>query len=557
VIKQVMPQLRFYNKDQVLFTHRWDDKLLRIGRGDDCDLRFDDPLMSRLHLILRNREGKIYAEDCSLNGSQIEGQQTAGPNTPLVPGQACELTKNIFFKIEAQNSPSAKTLLKAEHLTVLLPPQQSSPHEISIGEARIEVKDPGGRIISRDLNLSGLSIGRHSSNDIIIDDPYVSQFHLQIEVRHGEIIAKDLGSANGLRLNHQELDTCRLQSDQEVQFGNSSLCLRVKLEKQSILPKDSSKFFGIVSQNKIMRRNFSLIEIAARSTHPVFFHGETGTGKELFSRALHDLSARSDKTFLAINCAALPKDLVESELFGHEKGAFTSATHTREGAFEVANGGTLFLDECGELDLSVQAKLLRVLETGQYCRVGSHEERRADVRIVTATHRDLRQLVNEGKFREDLFYRLHVIPISIPPLRERIEDLPLLVPALLASLQIEAKWADDAMEMLRAYAFPGNVRELKNILSRAAIEMQLLKIDRPKSTEAVITAEHLRFLPGLEKYRPVQNSNEKMERETLLACLERHDFNQTNAARELQLAISSLHDKMKRFNIVNPRKKSK
>ena len=464
-----MPQLRFYQKDQVLFSHRWDDKLLRIGRGNECDLRFDDPLMSRLHLILRNRDGKIYAEDCSLNGSQIEGTKTSGPNTPLIPGQACELTKNISFRIEQQSMPISKTLLKSEHLTVLLPPTQVSPTEISIGEAFIEIKDPGGKITKHPLGLSGLSIGRHSSNDIVVDDPYVSQFHLQVEIRHGEIVVKDLGSANGLRFGSQEFDTCRLQNDEEIGFGNSFLCLRLKLEKQSIKPKDSSRFFGIISQNKIMRRNFSLIEISARSTHPVFFHGETGTGKELFSRAIHDLSPRSERPFLALNCAALPKDLVESELFGHEKGAFTSATHTREGAFETANGGTLFLDECGELDLSVQAKLLRILETGQYSRVGSHEERRADVRIVTATHRDLRQLVAEGKFREDLFYRLHVIPISIPPLRERMEDLPLLVPALLESLKIDASWTEEAMDMLRAYDFPGNVRELKSIIELAMV----------------------------------------------------------------------------------------
>jgi len=552
-----MPQLRFYNKDQVLFTHRWDEKLLRIGRGEECDLRFDDPLMSRLHLILRNREGKIYAEDCSLNGSQIGGTKTSGPNTPLILGQACDLTKNVSFKIEAQNSPVVKTLLKSEHLTVLLPPTQISPTEIAIGEASIEVKDSSGKVSSRALSLSGLSIGRHSSNDIQIDDPYVSQFHLQIDVRHGEIIAKDLGSSNGLRLATQEFDTCRLQPDEEIHFGNSSLRLRLKIEKKSIPIKESSSFFGIVSQNKMMRRNFSMIEITARSTCPVFLHGETGTGKELFSKALHDLSARSDRAFLALNCAALPKDLVESELFGHEKGAFTSATHTRPGAFEVAHGGTLFLDECGELDLAVQAKLLRVLETGQYSRVGSHEERRADVRIVTATHRDLRQLVEEGKFREDLFYRLHVIPISIPPLRERMEDLPLLVPALLKNLNIDAEWSEEAMEVLRAYDFPGNIRELKNVLSRAAIELQLLKIDRPKTSETIILAEHLRFLPGLEKFRPTQSEEEKIERENLIACLQRNDFNQTNTARELNLAISSLHDKMKRYNIVNPKRKPK
>ncbi len=465
----------------------------------------------------------------------------------------CELTRNLSFEILESPEPAAeKTLLKASKLTLLLKDPLSK--ELCLASASIELTEASGKKRKLSLNSHGLSIGRHPSNDCVVDDPYVSQFHLQIEAKDNEIHARDLGSANGIRKDKLSFTSCRLKDQEEIEFGQCKLKLILESQSLALSEKATNQFFGIVSQNKRMQKLFSLLEIASNYSSPVFLHGETGTGKELFAQALHKLSPRSEKEFLAINCAALPKDLVESELFGHEKGAFTSASNFREGALELANGGTLFLDEIGELDLNVQAKLLRCLETGEYNRVGSHQKRRTDIRIVTATHRMLEEMVEEGLFREDLYYRLHVIPFEIPPLRERLEDLDLLVPHLLNKLQLKAQISDEALAMLKLYEFPGNVRELKNILSRAAIELEMQQTYSQNSKDHQIRCEHLRFLPGLEKYRPIKSSEESDERAKILECLEKHEFHQSKAAKELGLAVSSLNDKIGRYAIKIPNK---
>lgn len=226
----------------------------------------------------------------------------------------------------------------------------------------------------------------------------------------------------------------------------------------------------IVGATQSMRQMLRLIEKTAPTNSPVLILGESGTGKELVARAVHQNSLRADKPMVTINCAALQETLLESELFGHEKGAFTGASAAKLGLFEVANGGTLFVDELGELAPGLQAKLLRVLEDGSLRRVGSTREQRVDVRIVAATNRNLQKDVDESRFREDLFYRINVLPIEIPPLRDRRDDIPLLIDHLL-SRSAPARWqiTDDARQALCNYHWPGNVRELSNIIERATI----------------------------------------------------------------------------------------
>ena len=230
--------------------------------------------------------------------------------------------------------------------------------------------------------------------------------------------------------------------------------------------------FGMVGDSPQMRTLFDLIERVAPSNVAVLVRGETGTGKELVARALHDASPRRARTFLAENCAAVPANLLESELFGHKKGSFTHAVNDRDGHFVAADGGTLFLDEIGDMPLEMQAKLLRVLETGEVRPVGSNTTRKVDVRIVAATHRDMAAMVAERTFREDLFYRLNVIHLELPPLRERPGDVALLVRFFLASFSEESSGvvreiAPDALAALEAHAWPGNVRQLENEVRRA------------------------------------------------------------------------------------------
>jgi len=229
---------------------------------------------------------------------------------------------------------------------------------------------------------------------------------------------------------------------------------------------------AIIGESKALKDVFRVLAKVAPTDSTVLVTGESGTGKELLVRALHANSDRSDKPFIPINCGAIPKDLLESELFGHEKGAFTHAVRSRAGRFEMADGGTVFLDEIGEMDLSLQVKILRVLQEKEFERVGGSASKRVDVRIVAATNRDLEQEVAMGRFREDLFYRLNVIPIHLPPLRERGQDVKLLAQHFLKRLNKGdqgLKLSPEALQMLTAYSWPGNVRELENFMERMCI----------------------------------------------------------------------------------------
>ena len=227
---------------------------------------------------------------------------------------------------------------------------------------------------------------------------------------------------------------------------------------------------GLVGESPAFVRMMATIHKVAPQMATVLLHGETGTGKELVSLAIHKLSPRSDRPFVAVDCSGLPENLIESELFGHEKGSFTGAHSRKTGLVEAATGGTLFLDEIGELPLSVQAKLLRLLETNVFRRVGGIEPLHANIRLISATHRDLLAMVREGSFRQDLYYRLNIFPVELPPLRERREDIPLLVASILSRLSSSRiAVSRGALALLKAHSYPGNVRELRNILERALI----------------------------------------------------------------------------------------
>ena len=311
--------------------------------------------------------------------------------------------------------------------------------------------------------------------------------------------------------------------------------------------------FGMVGHSAAMRRVFEQIHLVAPTRSTVLITGESGTGKELVARALHQLSPRKDGPFVALNCAAIPKDLAESELFGHAKGAFTGATDKRIGKFMAATKGTLLIDEIGEMELPVQAKLLRALETRTISPVGANEEQPVDVRVVVATHRNLRSLVDEGKFREDLYYRLHVVQIDLPPLRQRREDVPLLAATFLQQLNKEhgrnvQDISLDAMDALRSYHWPGNVRELRNVLEgivvmsrKEVIELADLPLDIQGSK---VQQTMPRFHPGM--------TLADMEREAIQHCLLQTGGSRQRTAKLLGISTRTLLRKIHEYGLADP-----
>ncbi|MBP1696427.1 MAG: histidine kinase [Deltaproteobacteria bacterium] len=335
---------------------------------------------------------------------------------------------------------------------------------------------------------------------------------------------------------------------------------REQLRKENqLLRKEVAReysFENIVSKNERMRELFDIIKKVSRYKSTVLITGESGTGKELVARALHYNSDRSQKPFIAVNCGAIPENLLESELFGHAKGAFTDAIRMKKGLFEEADGGTLFLDEIGELPGQLQVKLLRVLQDGEIRRIGESKPIQIDVRIVAATVKDLQKEVNEGRFREDLFYRLNVLPLHIPPLRERREDIPLLVHHFIRkynqAMNKNVKDLDHrAMETLMSYKWYGNVRELENTIERAIVLSEKNNIEPdnlPAEIQSYKQESQADTIPD-EEYS-IKKASKSLEINLIKKALKKMKGNHTHAARLLEISHRALLYKIKEYGIV-------
>ena len=316
-----------------------------------------------------------------------------------------------------------------------------------------------------------LAIGTAEGCGLVLTDKSVSRFHLELASTPRGVALRDLGSTNGTYVGSLRVVEAVLDGPTEVRAGRSRM--RISVTKRTPIEVSAVPAFGaLVGGSRAMRAVFAKLGKAAGTLSTVLLSGESGTGKELAARALHDKSSRRDGPFEVVDCGGLPPTLIESELFGHVRGSFTGATSDREGAFQRAEGGTLFLDELGELPLEVQPKLLRALGERTVRPIGSKNTVPIDVRVVAATHRDLRERVNQGQFRADLYYRLAVIEVRLPPLRDRLEDLPLLLPTLVEKLvqerhiQAPIDFDDRFVEVLSKHDWPGNVRELRNIIEQ-------------------------------------------------------------------------------------------
>ena len=388
---------------------------------------------------------------------------------------------------------------------------------------------------------SAVRVGSREGNELLVKDSAMSRAHFEIIADENGFRLRDLGSTNGTFVDGYRVLDVYLHAGSRIDAGESRFVFDISEQEYDVPARADHRFGPLVGSSLPMRELFSVLERAAESDATVLLLGETGTGKELAARAVHAASSRCGGPFVVFDCGAVTQNLIESELFGHEKGAFTGATERRVGRFEEADGGTLFIDELGELPLELQPKLLRALERREVRRLGGREIVSVDVRIVAATHRDLNREVIRGAFREDLYYRLAVVRVAIPPLRERVEDIPLLIDAMVRqSLQGEpgrahrilATLQNETLDRLKKHRWPGNVRELRNVVERTLALSQDDEVEpirpatsppRAAQSDVEIDLETL-FVDHKAKVVAA------FEKRYLAAQLDRHDGNISRAA---------------------------
>ncbi len=349
------------------------------------------------------------------------------------------------------------------------------PRAIQVRTSRL-VTHLGGVRRDHIFEQGTIRIGSMADNDLVFVDDAVSRYHCRIVQEEGGYLLLDTGSTNGTFVNGVRVREAYLYNGCTIGVGQSEVQFYSAQEKVDVVPSQKSRLGDIVGRNLKMRELYSVIEKIAPSSATVIIEGETGTGKEVVAQTIHKLSPRAQNTMMVFDCGAVPKNLIESELFGHEKGSFTGAIMTRQGLFEMAHGSTLFLDELGELPSELQPKLLRALEQREIRRVGGTRSIKVDVRIIAATNRLLEEEVRSGRFRQDLFYRLSVVRLFLPPLRERIDDIPLLIETFLHDHAYNrlpdgtrkcTRVSSETLDLLKSYGWPGNVRELINAVERA------------------------------------------------------------------------------------------
>lgn len=408
----------------------------------------------------------------------------------------------------------------------------------------------GKPLLQRPCDQTQIIIGRDATCDIQLFEPEISRKHCAIERTNGSFVLKDL-SRNGTFLNRKKIEAVKLKEQDEIQIGPWA-CYFVAEETQApqetLITENKTEqaknaLGPMLGSTRAMKNVFELLRTAATNDVTICLLGESGTGKELAAKLVHDLSGRREKPFVAINCGAIPPNLIESMLFGHERGAFTGAAERHQGVFEQADGGTLFLDEIGEMPLELQTRLLRVLEERKVRRVGGKSDIPVNIRLVTATLQNLEERVAGGDFRHDLFYRLYVFPISLPPLRERPEDIALLANYFTEALSLAGKkiiLSEAAVEKLKIHNWPGNVRELKNVIQRALLLVKGEKIE-PKDL-------------GFTSIQTAQSAFAKanladQEKSSILDALHKSKGNHSKASRLLGIARTTLASKLRRYKI--------
>jgi DNA-binding NtrC family response regulator len=431
-----------------------------------------------------------------------------------------------------------------------------------VGRFRLLVVDSPAGTGAWESSGAVCSIGSADGNDLQIADETVSGFHCEIRVGDDGVRIVDLGSLNGTVVDGVHVKEALLRNSSLIRLGASKVRFELAEGGNRLLVSDRTSFGALHGQSVPMRASFALMEKAAASDATVLLEGETGTGKGQAAEAIHRASGRADRPFVVVDCGAIPANLLESELFGHEKGAFTGAQTRRSGAFEEADGGTIFLDEIGELPLDLQPKLLRALENRHVRALGTSTYRPVDVRIIAATNRDLRGEVNDGRFRADLFFRLSVVRIVMPPVRQRPEDMELLVRKLLRGLGASdaslTRFCDPAFVAgLSRSAWPGNVRELRNYLERCLVFEEPMPLGEHDQSSPGITAASTGAATAIDPAIPYaearQQAQDAFEAAYVRALLDAHGGRVPAAAHAAGIGRVYLYRLMRRHGVAAAR----
>jgi transcriptional regulator with GAF, ATPase, and Fis domain len=438
---------------------------------------------------------------------------------------------------------------------------EGRPTELHLRKCKFVIADgPRRKELVFDQNV--VTMGAMEDNDVVVNEETVSRYHCKVIQDQDGYTLHDLGSTNGTFINRVRIREAYLKSGCTVQLGKMELKFYFADEKVPIVPSQKERLGTLIGRNIKMREIYGIIEKIAPAGTTVVIEGETGTGKEVVAQTIHQLSPRTNGPMMIFDCGAVPENLIESELFGHEKGSFTGAIMTRQGLFEMAHGGTLFLDELGELSLDLQPKLLRALEQREIRRVGSSKPIKVDVRVIAATNRNLEEEVRAGRFRQDLFYRLSVVRILLPPLRDRPEDIPPLVEHFLKSgafnrtpegnPKIEGI-EREALDLLTAYSWPGNVRELLNVVERAVSFSEGPLIhprDLPEQLRLNGTNPGIDAVTGEITFKEAKEKwVSSFERDYIVALLKKNDGNISHAAREADIDRKYFRKLMRKYDI--------
>jgi transcriptional regulator with AAA-type ATPase domain len=544
-----MKNIEIFYRDELISEHPLSKDETKIGRAKSNDIILNDPSVSRVHAVIMIDKGKLSlldksSSDTFINNVKVSRKElhiddmiTIGPYS-IFPRE---------YKYE-EEKPELQTTCHEKTLAFSLITNEDKKSFLLQHASLVFTKGPEEGLRYQ-IDKEKSTFGKSDDNDLVLNDEFVSRHHGEISFSKGEFFIRDLGSRNGIFVNGKRVKGSIIESGSKIEIGKTGFNFILSEDTPMLLDRKDDHLCEIIGISQKIQALLTFCKKAASCDATILINGETGTGKELIAKTIHSLSRRSSEPFITIDCGSIPRDLIESELFGHEKGAFTGAQNQRKGAFERGHKGTVFLDEIGELPKEMQPKLLRILEEREFKRVGGDTHIQTDIRVIAATNKELNVEITKGNFREDLFFRLYVIPISLPTLRERKEDIPLLTEHFIKKNQMlsetgsQVTISDEALQKMSDYSWPGNVRELRNIIERAIVNSDMHQI----------SAEDIQFIPTIkEDNKSFSSSNaslEEVEKQTIINALKEQGGNKKATAKVLGIAYSTMCEKVKKYKI--------